>query len=52
MNALSIRHHSVAVHDLDQAVEDYRSRFGMEVIGERGHNAIGDRKSTRLNSSH
>ena len=38
---LSIRHYSIAVHDLDEAAEDYRSRFGMEVIGERAHNAIG-----------
>lgn len=40
-NALSIRHYSIAVHDLEQAAEDYRLRFGMEQVGDRGHNAVG-----------
>lgn len=42
MPSLSIHHYNVAVHDIDQAVEDYRSRFGMEPMGERRHNPIGN----------
>ncbi len=39
---LSIHHYNVAVHDLDEAVADYTSRFGMAIIGERAHNALGN----------
>jgi extradiol dioxygenase family protein len=39
---LKLRHYTVAVHDLDSAVEHYKERFGMEAIGERRHNDIGN----------
>lgn len=39
---LSIHHYNVAVHDLDEAVANYTSRFGMQIIGERGHNELGN----------
>ena len=39
---LKLRHYTVAVHDLDSAVESYKQRFGMEALSERRHNAIGN----------
>lgn len=39
---LTYRHYTVAVHDLDSAVENHRARFGMEPTGARGHNSIGN----------
>ena len=39
---LKFRHFTVAVHDLDEAVEGYRTRLGMEPTGERAHNNIGN----------
>lgn len=39
---LKLRHYTVAVHDLDSAVAQYKERFGMEAIGERRHNDIGN----------
>ncbi len=39
---LSFKHYTVAVHDLDSAVENYRTRFGMEPTGERALNRIGN----------
>lgn len=39
---LTIHHHNVAVHDLDEAIRDYASRFGMQTIGDRQHNSIGN----------
>lgn len=39
---LTYRHYTVAVHDLDSAVENYRTRFGMEPAGAKGHNSIGN----------
>ena len=38
---LSFKHYTVAVHDLEQAIQDYQSRFGMEAIGDRHFNGIG-----------
>ena len=42
MPSLSIHHYNVAVHDLDEAVTDYTARFGMEALGGRQHNPIGN----------
>ncbi len=39
---LKFRHFTVAVHDLDEAVEGYRTRLGMEPTAERAHNSIGN----------
>lgn len=39
---LTFKHYTVAVHDLDEAVSDYESRFGMERVGQRAHNSIGN----------
>ncbi len=39
---LKFRHYTVAVHDLDSAVENYKSRFGMEATGEKALNRIGN----------
>lgn len=38
---LTFNHYTVAVHDLEQAVTDYGSRFGMTPTGEKGYNGIG-----------
>jgi hypothetical protein len=39
---LTFKHYTVAVHDLDSAVENYRQRFGMEPTGEQAFNRIGN----------
>ncbi len=39
---LTYKHYTVAVHDLDSAVENYRTRFGMEPCGEKAHNKVGN----------
>jgi catechol 2,3-dioxygenase-like lactoylglutathione lyase family enzyme len=39
---LRFKHYTVAVNDLDDAVANYRARFGMETIGEQAHNSIGN----------
>ena len=38
---LKFKHYTVAVHDLDAAVEDHKTRFGMESTGEKAFNDIG-----------
>ena len=37
-----VKYHTVAVHDLEEAVENHKARFGMEAMGEPAHNAIGN----------
>ena len=39
---LKFRHFTVAVNDLDESVENYKSRLGMEATGEQAHNGIGN----------
>ena len=39
---LKFKHYTVAVHDLDSSVENYRNRFGMEPTGEKALNRIGN----------
>lgn len=39
---LTYTHYTVAVHDLDDAITHYEARFGMQQIGERAHNGIGN----------
>lgn len=39
---LAFKHYTVAVHDLDGAVENYQQRFGMQPTGERSFNRIGN----------
>lgn len=39
---LRFKHYTVAVHDLDEAVANHQSRFGMQPIGDRAHNGIGN----------
>ncbi len=41
MATLTIHHYNTAVHDLDAAVADYESRFGMEQLGPRQLNPVG-----------
>jgi hypothetical protein len=38
---IRFKHYTVAVHDLDEAVANHQSRFGMQPIGERAFNGIG-----------
>lgn len=38
---LKFKHYTVAVHDLDASVANYKARFGMEPTGERAFNGIG-----------
>ena len=45
---LTFDHFSVAVNDLDDAVEHWKARFGMTVQGERAHNSIGNFDFIRL----
>ena len=47
---LKFRHYTVAVHDLDSAVENYKQRFGMEAVGEQAFNRIGNFFSGNPNS--
>jgi methylmalonyl-CoA/ethylmalonyl-CoA epimerase len=39
---ITFKHYTVAVHDLDEAIAHYESRFGMTKIGEKAHNPIGN----------
>ena len=39
---LRIKFHTVAVHDLEEAVENHKARFGMEALAEPAHNPIGN----------
>ena len=39
---LSMRYYTVAVHDLDAAIAAHEARFGMQRIGERTHNNVGN----------
>ncbi len=41
MTSITFKHYTVAVHDLDSAVEQYETRFGMKKVGERAYNSIG-----------
>ena len=38
---LTFKHYTVAVHDLDEAVANHESRFGMEQTGDKAYNGIG-----------
>ena len=37
---LSLRFYTVAVHDLESAVDQYQRQFGMDVLGERFRNPV------------
>ena len=39
---LQVKYHTVAVHDLEEAVRNHESRFGMEALAAPEHNAIGN----------
>jgi hypothetical protein len=39
---LKFRHYTVAVHDLDLAVEQHKQRFGMQPTGDKAFNRIGN----------
>jgi hypothetical protein len=39
---LKFKHYTVAVHDLDEAVENHQARLGMSITGEKAHNGIGN----------
>lgn len=39
---LQIKFHTVAVHDLEEAVENHKARFGMDALAEPAHNPIGN----------
>jgi len=38
---ITFKHYTVAVHDLDAAISQYESRFGMSKVGDRAYNSIG-----------
>jgi hypothetical protein len=38
---LTVKHYTVAVHDLDEAIANHQARFGMEPTGEKAYNGIG-----------
>ena len=43
MNSLmTFTHYTIAVHNLDSAVQNYKNLFGMEAVSEREHNDIGN----------
>ncbi len=42
MLLLTYKHYTVAVHDLDGAVENYRTRFLMQPTGAKAFNSIGN----------
>ena len=39
---LSLKNYTVAVHDLDEAIENHSKRFGMQKVGDRGFNDVGN----------
>ena len=39
---LSLKTYTVAVHDLDEAIENHSKRFGMQKVGDRGFNDVGN----------
>ncbi len=39
---LTLKHYTVAVHDLDESVKNYEARFGMQKVGEQAFNRIGN----------
>ena len=45
---IAFKNYTVAVHDLAQAIADHEARFGMQKIGERGHNTIGNFESQAM----
>jgi hypothetical protein len=42
MHMLTVKYHTVAVHDLEEAVKNHRDRFGMQALSEPAHNPIGN----------
>ncbi len=38
---LCLKNYTVAVHDLDEAIENHSKRFGMQKVGDRGFNDVG-----------
>ena len=45
---MKFKHYTIAVHDLDSAVENYKNLFGMEALGDREHNDIGNFDSVSM----
>ncbi len=39
---LQVKYHTVAVHDLEEAVRNHEARFGMQSLAEPTHNPIGN----------
>ncbi|MGE0229177.1 MAG: VOC family protein [Dehalococcoidia bacterium] len=39
---LQVKYHTIAVHDLEEAVRNHEARFGMQAMGEPSHNPIGN----------
>jgi hypothetical protein len=39
---LRVKYHTIAVHDLEEAVQNHKARFGMEALNEPSHNPIGN----------
>lgn len=39
---LRVKFHTIAVHDLAEAVQNHQARFGMEPLAEPAHNSIGN----------
>jgi hypothetical protein len=39
---LQVKYHTVAVHDLEEAVKNHEARFGMQALAEPSHNSIGN----------
>ena len=42
METLTFKHYTVAVHDLEASVENYKARFAMQPTGEKAFNRIGN----------
>jgi hypothetical protein len=45
---LRVKYHTVAVHDLEEAVRNHEARFGMQALNEPSHNAIGNFRMVAL----
>ena len=39
---LKFKHYTVAVHDLDESVQNYQARLGVQITAEKAHNNIGN----------
>ena len=45
---MTFTHYTIAVHNLESAVQNYKNLFGMEALSEREHNDIGNFDSVSM----